>query len=648
MKKYIKGIMSVLVCLMMVIGLSQDVDAASLKIKSITTSCGSSVEKGKTIKLTAKATGGTGTKTYKFRYKYNNKMYTIKNYSQSQSVSFKPTKTGTYQFYVYVKDKKRTVYKTKTVKVVTPYTVSLSTSGKYVNENIKLTAKTTGGTGTKQFKFTYKYNGKTYTIKKYSKTSSVSFKPTKTGTYVFYVTSQDTKKKTKTTSQKVVVSNRPLSLTMKTSATQITIGQTVKMSASSTGGVGTKQYQYTYKYNNKTYTIAKYSTKTSVSFKPTKVGTYQFITTCKDKQNKVVSKSTNVQVKALPELKTSLSVTGKYAHEKITLSASSTNGTGTKQYKFTYIYNDEEYLLQDYSTKTSVSFQTEDIGQYQLFVYCQDAQKKIATDTTTIQISEAPQLELSLTITGEYINETVQIDAQASGGGTTKQYRYVYYVDDEKKVIKDYSSQTSVTFTPTQEAKDYVIEVECQDSTGQITTQTVTKTFSLNPARKKVVDVAKGWLGCNEKDGSHKKIIDIYNNYKHASSTINYKVKYTDAWCDTFVSACFIKAGYASISGTECGCQRHIDNILKKKGIWEEDDGYTPQVGDIIFYHGHATSCQSKGDCTDNSNHVGLVVEVNGTDLKIIEGNYDDSVKYRTIQVNDSIIRGYGVPQYPS
>ena len=29
--------------------------------------------------------------------------------------------------------------------------------------------------------------------------------------------------------------------------------------------------------------------------------------------------------------------------------------------------------------------------------------------------------------------------------------------------------------------------------------------------RSKVVEIARGWLGCKESDGSHKKIIDTYN-----------------------------------------------------------------------------------------------------------------------------------------
>ena len=32
--------------------------------------------------------------------------------------------------------------------------------------------------------------------------------------------------------------------------------------------------------------------------------------------------------------------------------------------------------------------------------------------------------------------------------------------------------------------------------------------------RAKVVSIAEGFLGCKESDGSHKKIIDLYNSHK--------------------------------------------------------------------------------------------------------------------------------------
>lgn len=158
---------------------SQEVQAASLKVSSFFVSCGSSTTTGKTIRLSAKGRGGSGTKRYKFRYKYGKKMYTIRGYSQTRTTTFKPKKAGTYTLYVYLRDRKKTVIKKRTLKVITPYTVKLSTSHNYTNEKIKLTASTTGGTGTKYFKFQYKYNGKKYTLRSYSKTRTVYYTPKK-------------------------------------------------------------------------------------------------------------------------------------------------------------------------------------------------------------------------------------------------------------------------------------------------------------------------------------------------------------------------------------------------------------------------------------------------------------------------------------
>ena len=94
--------------------------------------------------------------------------------------------------------------------------------------------------------------------------------------------------------------------------------------------------------------------------------------------------------------------------------------------------------------------------------------------------------------------------------------------------------------------------------------------------RSKVVEIAKGWLGCKESDGSHKKIIDTYNACKPLPRS--YAVKYTDAWCATFASAVGIKAGLTDIIPRECSCNQFIQ-LAKNMGIWVENDAYTPSAG---------------------------------------------------------------------
>lgn len=156
----------------------------------------------------------------------------------------------------------------------------------------------------------------------------------------------------------------------------------------------------------------------------------------------------------------------------------------------------------------------------------------------------------------------------------------------------------------------------------------------------KVVELAKAWLGKNEKDGSHKGIIDVYNSHRPLAR--GYKVSYTDAWCATFVSAVAIQLGYTDIMPTECSCNKMIE-LYKKLGVWVENENRTPNPGDILFYDWEDNG---KGDNTGRSDHVGIVEKVADGKITVIEGNYKNAVTRRTLSVNGKYIRGYAVPKY--
>lgn len=160
--------------------------------------------------------------------------------------------------------------------------------------------------------------------------------------------------------------------------------------------------------------------------------------------------------------------------------------------------------------------------------------------------------------------------------------------------------------------------------------------------RAKVVNTAVAWLGCKESDGSHKKIIDVYNG--HTPRARGYKVTYTDAWCATFVSAVAIKAGYTDIIPLECSCNQFI-TLAKNMGIWVENDAYKPSAGDMILYDWQDSG---SGDNTGSADHIGIVVSVSGSTIKIIEGNMSNAVGYRNIAVNGKYIRGFVTPKYSS
>lgn len=154
------------------------------------------------------------------------------------------------------------------------------------------------------------------------------------------------------------------------------------------------------------------------------------------------------------------------------------------------------------------------------------------------------------------------------------------------------------------------------------------------------IAVAQSWLGRNEASGTHKMIIDLYNSYTPRAR--GYKVKYTDQWCDTFLSALFIRLGAVDlIGGTECGVEEHV-KIFKKAGIWIEDGKITPRVGDIIVFNWDKASQPNDG----YSDHIGIVERVGIGAITTIEGNYKDAVTRRTIPVGWGYIRGYARPKY--
>lgn len=160
--------------------------------------------------------------------------------------------------------------------------------------------------------------------------------------------------------------------------------------------------------------------------------------------------------------------------------------------------------------------------------------------------------------------------------------------------------------------------------------------------REKVVAAAKAWLGCNEADGSHRQIVDVYNSHRPLAR--GYALKYTDAWCAGFVSAVAIKLGLADIMPTEVGVGNMIE-LYRKLGRWQESDSYVPKPGDVIMY---AWGDNGVGNCTSGASHVGIVVSCDGKTITVIEGNKANAVGYREIAVNGRYIRGFGLPDYAS
>lgn len=160
--------------------------------------------------------------------------------------------------------------------------------------------------------------------------------------------------------------------------------------------------------------------------------------------------------------------------------------------------------------------------------------------------------------------------------------------------------------------------------------------------RTQIVSQMREWVGLNEADGSHKKIIDIYNSQDKLPR--GYKLKYTDAWCAGTVAAAAIACNATDIIPIEVSCAKMIE-IAKAMGIWVEADNHIPAPGDLIVYDWQDNTA-GDGDCKGNPDHIGVVEYVVGDSITVIEGNFKNAVGRRLIKVNGKYIRGYIVPKY--
>ena len=111
-------------------------------------------------------------------------------------------------------------------------------------------------------------------------------------------------------------------------------------------------------------------------------------------------------------------------------------------------------------------------------------------------------------------------------------------------------------------------------------------------------------------------------------------------WCACFVHWCMRNTPSASGSYPQTSnnayCQTIANNFMAI-GQWG-NRGYTDLVaGDTIFF-------DWQGD--GHTDHIGLVIGTDGTNVYTVEGNSGDAVKVKSYPINSSVIYGYGLMNY--
>lgn len=147
--------------------------------------------------------------------------------------------------------------------------------------------------------------------------------------------------------------------------------------------------------------------------------------------------------------------------------------------------------------------------------------------------------------------------------------------------------------------------------------------------REKIIFVADACRGTLEGSPEHKTIIDIYNQY--GPKNRGYKLSLKDPWCAAFVSSVYIAAGMPDRIPIECSCF-YMQNLAMARGQFRDPVRYVPKPGDLLLYKWAGKNIVS---------HVGIVRNIRGSALEVIEGNYNDRVGIRSIKLSYPYIDSY-------
>ncbi|NLK94102.1 MAG: hypothetical protein GX275_02760, partial [Clostridiales bacterium] len=446
---------------------------------------------------TTEATGGKGEKTYKFEaIDSSSNSEVIKNFSSSKTATWTPRKAGTYTIKATYKDEAGTT-KEKTQKVVVNEINELIINNFEASKDSPLTlgssVKLFGdaeGEGTVKYEFTATSGGYEETIQSLNTNSTVTWTPKKAGTYTLTlrVTDSTGAEKTKTIRNYVVKERDITELVINSysvsKSSPVNVGTTVTLNADAEGE-GTVQYRFVAYSGSYQEVIKDFSTSSSVTWTPKKAGTYNIYFVAKDSTGKTVKKVINSYVvKATQEPLNMISYSASKSSPvnvgtAVTLNADA-EGEGTVQYRFVAYSGSYQDVIKDFSTNSSVTWTPKKAGTYNIYFVAKDSTGKTVQKVIKSYVVKTTQEPLNMTSYSASksspvnVGTAVTLNAAATGEGTVR-YRFVAYSGTYSEVIKDFSTSSSVTWTP-KKAGTYNIYFVAKDSTGK-TVQKVIKSY---------------------------------------------------------------------------------------------------------------------------------------------------------------------------
>ncbi|MCL5794530.1 MAG: PKD domain-containing protein, partial [Candidatus Thermoplasmatota archaeon] len=412
---------------------------------------------GKSITLTASASGGTGSYSYQW-YESGSAIsgatsstYTTSDYSSS----------GTYDYYVAVTDGAGYTVDSSTLgeTVNSDPTVSASSnvSSADVNYPIEFSASPSGGTSP----YTYSW---TIGGTQVSTSQDFSHSFSTAGSYTVDVTVTDSVGKTYSASVTVTINNNP-SVSISSSQNPTDVGNSVTFTASESGGTGTISYAW---YVNG----ASEGSGSTLDYSFSSSGSYTIEVIVTDSDGHTASYSITETVYSDPSVSISSSQNPTDVGNSVTFTASPSGGSGSYTYQW---YEGGSAISGATSSTYTTSFSSS--GTYDFYVIIHDSVGNSAQSSTLDETVNAdPSVSISSSQNPTDVGNSVTFTATGSGG--TGSYSYQWYLNGS--VVSGATSSTYTTsFSYAGSPQIYVILKDSLGDTAQ--SSTLTETVNADP-----------------------------------------------------------------------------------------------------------------------------------------------------------------------
>ena len=257
------------------------------------------------------------------------------------------------------------------------------------------------------------------------------------------------------------------------SKSSVPLGESVKLTAVTTGGMAPINYTYSYApYGTSEWKNIASTTSTTCTFKPPAAKLYNVRINAVDTSGKTASKTAMVNVTT--PLSGTLTVSSPVTvGVKLTLTATSKGGSAPIQYQFSVLKpGASNYsLIKAYSAETTVKYTPSAAGTYKFLLTLKSNTGEVAKITKSVTASSSTLVNKSVISKTELdCGNKLTIKAVASNGKAPYSYAYLYKKSSDSKylTIKNFSDTASIAHKPSA-AGIYNYCVKVKDSTGYIT-----------------------------------------------------------------------------------------------------------------------------------------------------------------------------------